>query len=622
MLLVQKGDKVKASAAEPRAFQLFIASPSDVSDERASVVKAAERIERQRRRYAFKVFRWEDGPPTSGGSAQRQVERFIPEPKDLDLFVMVLWQRYGTLLAEDGISGTHREFRRAVESRKQFGRPEILAYHCTAVTSIRNLDATQLVQLQDLLKEVESQGLLTTFAERGQTFETMVADHIARVLDDWESTGAPSLTSTPPTPQATQATTQVLARIREARERIGTRVARTPLVRSKRMEGDLQCRRILLKLECIQVTGSFKIRGAMNAIMLASAQDKGVVFSTASAGNHGLGVAYSATRCGVTEPPVIYMPRGTPLTKRKAIERYTNNIKLIGDSFEDTKKAAIAESDEEGYRFIHPYNDLDVIAGQGTLGLEIIEDINEQYKGDPPDIVIIPVGGGGLIAGVATVVKSVWPKTRVIGAEAANMPSLATAIDGGYPKQVAGTRTFADGIAVAEIGDVAFPILQSVVDEVWSVTEESMAKAVVRYIEDTRVVAEGAGACALGGLLDRHASDAASISGKSILIVVSGGNLDTIALSKLLQRALVLEKRLAHFSFVADDVPGSLARITKDFADLQVNILDLWHNRMNAYLRVGTTIVDVIVETRDAGHVDSLLDALRARGHQVSIITE
>jgi threonine dehydratase len=601
-----------------KVIRLFVASPGDVADERDAVEQVARRVSKQLSQAAIEVYRWEDGLPAPVGDPPAEVEKRVPDFQDLDIFVLILWQRYGTVLPQ-GISATEVEFRKAWSASQASGRPKILAYLCTVGSPVLSIDLDQAKRLQSFVADLKEKGIVLSYADHAE-FHRIFDDHLHRVLQELDAplrSAASPRTIRQPSRQASN----LLARIHEARDRISEHIVRTPLVRSQRLEQDLSCRKIMLKLECLQVTGSFKVRGAMNSLLLHDDAASSRPFATASAGNHGLGLAYAADR--FRRESVIYMPERTPLTKRKAVERYTRNINLTGKTFEETKEYAVAESQANGYNFIHPFDDLDVIAGQGTLGLEIIRDIEEQYQNEPPDLIVIPVGGGGLIAGVGTAIRDRWPSTRIIGAEAWSMPSMDAALKGGRPRAVtnAGT-TFADGIAVAEVGEKSFAIAREVIDQVWEVAEESMAKAVIRLIEDVRVLAEGAGACGLGGLFDKQASDAASISNRSVLVVVSGGNLDTIALSKLLQRGLVLSRRLAHLRFIVEDIPGTLSRLTSDLAELQVNILDLWHSRLNAYLRVGNTQVDTIVETRDADHVNSVQEALVARGHIVQLVTE
>ena len=599
-----------------RIIRLFVASPGDVADERDAVEQVASRVSKQLSPAAIKVYRWEDGLPAAGAGGEEEAEKHLPDFPQLDIFVLILWQRYGAILP-DGLSATEREFRRAWSASRTTGRPKILAYLCTVGSPVLSIDLDQAKRLQAFVADLKDKGIVLSYADHAE-FHRIFDDHLHRVLQELDERVRPA--SSPRSGGPSRQASHLLQRIHEARERITEHIVRTPLVRSTRLEQDLRCRKIMLKLECLQITGSFKVRGALNSVLLHGDAAGSRPFATASAGNHGLGLAYAADR--FRRESVIYMPERTPLTKRKAVERYTRNITLTGKTFEETKEYAIAESQANGYTFIHPFNDLDVIAGQGTLGLEIIRDIEEHYQDEPPDLVVIPVGGGGLIAGVGTAIRERWPSTRIVGAEALNVPSMDAAIKGGRPRAVANTGTFADGIAVAEVGDQSFAIAREVIDQVWEVAEESMAKAVIRLIEDVRVISEGAGACGLGGLFDKQASDAASISNRSVLVIVSGGNLDTIALSKLLQRGLVLSRRLAHLRFIVEDVPGTLARLTSDLSELQVNILDLWHSRLNAYLRVGNTQVDAIVETRDADHVNSVQEALVARGHVVQLVTE
>jgi threonine dehydratase len=406
----------------------------------------------------------------------------------------------------------------------------------------------------------------------------------------------------------------LLEKIDAAYARIRDDIYKTPIVKAKRISRQIACTDIFLKLENVQSTGSFKIRGAMNAVRLR--QKKDATFVTASAGNHGLGVAYSAWLCGARAE--IFMPTTTPLTKQRAVEQYTDKIHLVGKSFQETNDIALKFCAQKGCNYIHPYNDLDVVAGQGTMGLEIIK----QMGSHPPDMVFVPVGGGGLIAGVATVLKQKWPRVKVIAVEPRNVPSFSTSLKRKKVTRITPKPTIADGVAVAQVGSEVFPINKELVDDVWLVSEEYVAKAIVRFVEDSRIVAEGAGACGLGAILEKTDADPDAVAGQRLLVIVSGGNLDINALSVLLQRGLVIEGRVSHYQFSGLDRPGTLAQITRSFAEAGVNILDLEHSRFSGRIRVGMTMVDVFVETRGPAHQEELLNHLKNLGHEVELIRE
>lgn len=402
--------------------------------------------------------------------------------------------------------------------------------------------------------------------------------------------------------------------VNAAYNRIRDDIYKTPIVRAKRLSRQISCNDIFLKLENIQSTGSFKIRGALNAVLLRKQKDR--PFVTASAGNHGLGVAYSAWLCG--RQSEIFMPETTPLTKRRAVESYSDKIHLVGSSFQETNDRALTFCADKGYDFIHPYNDLDVVAGQGTVGLEIADQMADQ----PPDMVFVPVGGGGLIAGVATVLKKRWPKVKIIGVEPCNMPSMTTSFKKKTVTRIESKPTIADGVAVAQVGETVFGINRKLIDDIWLVSEEYVAKAIVRFVEDSRIVVEGAGACALGAILEKTDQVPDILEAKRLLVIVSGGNLDINSLSVILRRGLAIEGRVSHYRFSSFDRPGTLAKITGDFAQAGINILDIEHSRFSGRIKIGMTMVDIFVETRGPSHQMELLAHLKQQGHRVELIKE
>lgn len=607
----------------PQVITVAVFSPSDVATERDAISLVVDQLNKVYRHCVLQLHRWESVPSGGIDGPQEHIAGHLPPFEALDIAIFVLWARYGTPDPKTALSGTESEYNAILAAARKHGSPVILTYQCTSPVSASEIDPDQLVRLRKFGVRLEENGLLKRYSDKNE-FTTIVRDHIQQIVEKKtqpETKRAKAETES----RALAESSSLLASILQAHARIATYIARTPIVRSKRLEQDLHCDRVYLKLESIQVTGSFKIRGAMNAVLLAheaaerAGQKPPLKFITASAGNHGLGVAYGTSLLG--HEATVFMPEGTPLTKRKAIERYTQNIRLQGKTFEETRSLAIEEARRHKCTFVHPYNDIDVIAGQGTLGVDICN--NWEPGRARPDIVVIPVGGGGLLAGVGTAIRHYWPETRIIGVEALNMPSLTVAREAGRPIAVPSpSRTFADGIAVAEIGDRSYDILRHLVDDVWTVSEESMARAVVRLLEDVRTIAEGAGACGVAGLLDIHASAPQTIAGKSVLVIVSGGNLDTIALSKLIQRGLILGRRLAHFRFIARDEPGALSRITRDLGVMGVNVQDISQPRLSAYLAVGSTHVETIVETRDLAHVESLLQTLKEKGHNVELVID
>lgn len=417
----------------------------------------------------------------------------------------------------------------------------------------------------------------------------------------------------------------LLLEIQDADERVhrhvGTQdyVSRTPLWRSPRLEMRLGCEKLFVKYENLQRGGSFKMRGATNAVACAHDENPNCVFVTASAGNHGLGLAVASYRYG--HQCHIFMPQNTPVTKKATIGMYTSNIHITGDNFDATQSEAREFADTHGYTYVHAFNDRCVIAGQGTIGLEMVSQFADAGE-EPPDYVLVPVGGGGLIAGVGAVLKDRWPGTRVIGVEPELVPSLTAAWQKDKPVRIQSEPTLAEGVAVAEIGDLTLPIINKCVDEIRLVSENGIAGAIVRLIEDTRVVVEGAGAVGLAALTKMLATEPDKYRGKSFLILLSGGNLDITGLSAALQRGLAQEQRRTHFEFTGRDVPGLLAKITTAISQLGLNIVELTHTRHNQYLNFGWTRVDVVVETESASHAKEMHDRLRDSGWDVKLIVD
>ncbi|GAB4324300.1 MAG: threonine ammonia-lyase [Candidatus Zixiibacteriota bacterium] len=393
----------------------------------------------------------------------------------------------------------------------------------------------------------------------------------------------------------------------------------TPMRRSARLELRLGCARILIKFENLQRGGSFKMRGATNAVACGHDEDPDRVFVTASAGNHGLGLAVASYHYG--HRCHIFMPDNTPLTKKATIGLYTSNIHMGGENYDATQKLATEFAEAKGYSYVHAFNDARVIAGQGTIGLELVDQFQESDE-PPPDFALIPVGGGGLIAGLATVLKDRWPATKVIAVEPELVPSLTASRGHPQPVRIQGEPTLADGVAVAEVGSLTLPIINEVVDDVICVSENAIATAIVRLIEDARVVVEGAGAVGLAALTKMVASAPETHKDTSFLILTSGGNLDISALSNALQRGLALESRRTHLQFTGRDIPGFLSEITRALAQLKLNIVELSHTRHNQYLNFGWTRVDVMIETEGAAHAKWAHDRLRDRGFDVRLMPE
>jgi threonine dehydratase len=300
---------------------------------------------------------------------------------------------------------------------------------------------------------------------------------------------------------------------------------------------------------------------------------------------------------------------------------YTPNIHTVAGSFDTTQERAIAYAAENGHAYVHAFNDLRVIAGQGTIGLELLD----QYAATDsplPDFVLIPVGGGGLLAGVSAVLSDRWPSTRIIGVEPELVPSLSTSWGLSSPLRVAGEPTLAEGAAVAQVGTLTFAIIKQCVDEVRCVSENEIATAIVRLIEDTRVVVEGAGALGLAALMQMTEFGLDTHKDSSFLVLLSGGNLDITTLTSALQRGLAVQQRRTHFQFTGRDTPGTLAKITEALSDLGLNIVELNHTRYNQQINFGWTRVDVIVETEGQDHAAAMRARLQERGFDVRLVID
>jgi threonine dehydratase len=392
--------------------------------------------------------------------------------------------------------------------------------------------------------------------------------------------------------------------IRAAVEAIAGSVPVTPTVPSSFLSEQLGCR-LSLKLENLHHTGSFKERGALNKLLGLSddAKRRGVV--AASAGNHAQAVAYHATRLGI--PSTIVMPQQTPFTKVARTERFGARIVLFGDSLSESQAHAEDLAAEHGLTLVHPYDDPAIAAGQGTVGLELMTaapDLND---------VVVPIGGGGLIAGVATAVKAVRPDVRITGVEAALYPSMSDALKG--VSRDYGGPTLAEGIAVKQPGLLTRAVVAELVDEIVLADETALEAAVHLLLTSQRLLAEGAGAAAIAAVMmapERFA-------GRRVGAVISGGNIDSRLVSSVLMRGLVHDGRLVHLVVAVDDTPGVLSRVTDIIGQCGGNILEVDHHRLVLDVPVKRADLDIVVETRDRGHVDVIRDRLAAAGFVVAI---
>ncbi|WP_298438641.1 threonine ammonia-lyase [Geobacter sp.] len=394
--------------------------------------------------------------------------------------------------------------------------------------------------------------------------------------------------------------------IHEAADRLKKRVRRTELIHSHHFSERLGIP-VHFKCENLQRTGSFKIRGALN-FMLAQPREKltrGVI--TASAGNHAQGVAFSADLLGVRA--TVFMPESTPPQKVQATREYGADVVLAGKNFDEAYAAAIQTQKESGALFVHPFDDHLVMAGQGTIGLEILEEL--------PDVgtILVPIGGGGLIAGIATAVKETHPRVRIVGVESKAAPSMHYSVKRGKILEAPLTVTLADGIAVKKVGKNTFPIVRELVDEVVLVDEEEIALAIVALLERTKLLVEGAGAVTLAALLNGKAGKPA---GKTVC-VLSGGNIDVKTIATVVERGLLAAGRYLKLKVILDDIPGSLAGLATDIAATRANISLITHERRSKDLPLGKTEVLLELETRGYEHIQEVIDHLRG-GYEVNVV--
>jgi threonine dehydratase len=389
-----------------------------------------------------------------------------------------------------------------------------------------------------------------------------------------------------------------------ARERIRSSVYYSPCTRSEMLSRGTGLE-IYLKLENLQMTGSFKERGALNRIATLTAEQakRGVV--AASAGNHAQGVAYHATQRGIRA--VIVMPLTTPLVKVTATRNFGAEVVLHGANYDEACEEATRLCEAEGMTFIHPFDDAVVMAGQGTIGLELLEQV------EGLEAVVVPIGGGGLIGGIACAVKESRPSVRVIGVQTAKLPSMKQAIAEHHPVTLEPGTTIADGIAVRRAGDVTFPVVARYVDEIVTVNEDEIASAILTLLEREKTLAEGAGATALAAVLQGRTSLA---PGTKTAVLVCGGNIDVTLLSRIIERGLVQDGRLIRLRIHLLDKPGALMDLTELIAKHRVNIVDTLYNRAYYGVNLGDTAIDITMETRGREQVTELLAALTAAGYR------
>jgi threonine dehydratase len=399
-----------------------------------------------------------------------------------------------------------------------------------------------------------------------------------------------------------------IADIRAAEKALAGAVMRTPIVRAGALSETTGCE-VFLKLETLHSTGSFKERGALNKLLTLDAAQRAAGVVAMSAGNHAQGVAFHARRLGI--PATIVMPQGTPFTKIDRTEALGATVLLRGDGLVAARQAADALARERGLTLVHPYDDPAVIAGQGTIALEMLADCPDL------DALIVPVGGGGVISGIAVAAKALAPKTEIVGVQSALYPSMYRILRGEPPGPPAENATLAEGIAVKEPGRLTRQIVAALVSEIRIVDEPALEATVEFLIERQRLVVEGAGAAGVAALL----ADPVRFRGRRIGIVVTGGNIDSRLLASLLMRGLVRGGRFVRLRSELPDMPGALARVSGIIGGKGGNIVEVHHQRLFHDISVKRAELDLVIETQNRRHVDAIIDALVAAGFPTRLLT-
>jgi threonine dehydratase len=386
--------------------------------------------------------------------------------------------------------------------------------------------------------------------------------------------------------------------------RIRDRIYLSPCARSETLSR-LTGTDAYLKLENLQMTGAYKERGALNKLLLMppAERDRGLI--AASAGNHAQAVAFHAGRLGVKA--TIVMPEATPIMKVANTRAHGARVVLHGANYDEAYAEARRLEQVEKLTFVHPFDDPDVIAGQGTIALEILA----QEPG--VDAIVVPIGGGGLVSGVGAAVKALRPAAKVIGVETEVLPCMLQAVEAGKPVTLEPANTIADGIAVKRAGDLTLAHVQRYVDEIVTVSEEEIASAILYLLEKEKTVVEGAGAVGVAALMQRKVR---GLEGKKVVSIISGGNIDVNLVARVIERGLVKDGRLVRISVALQDKPGQLSKVSSIVANARANVIEVHHTRAFAY-RFGDTTLQLTLETRGPEHVEEILRALRERGYQV-----
>ena len=391
-----------------------------------------------------------------------------------------------------------------------------------------------------------------------------------------------------------------LEMIQEAREALKGVARVTPLNEAKNLG-----KNVFIKSENLQKTGAFKLRGAYNKIRSLSQEERERGVIACSAGNHAQGIALSATTLGIKS--VICMPAGAPLSKVEATKNYGAEVVLVPGVYDDAAKEAARLAEEKGYSFAHPFNDPYVIAGQGTIGLEILEQLPEVEQ------VVVPIGGGGLISGVAFAIKALKPSCKVIGVQAAGAASMYASRQTGGILELPSVSTIADGIAVKRPGDLTFELCQKYVDEIVTVKDDEIATAILALMEDQKTVAEGAGATTVAAVMFGKVS----VVDRKTVCLVSGGNVDVTTLSRVITKGLSKSGRIVEFTTKVSDKPGSLVQLLQIVSRTGANVISVNHSREGKESNVHFCLISMVLETRNKQHVDDIEQALISNGYQL-----
>lgn len=394
------------------------------------------------------------------------------------------------------------------------------------------------------------------------------------------------------------------ANIEKAAENLKPVLLDTPLIHSDFFSQEHDCN-VYMKPENMQRTGSFKIRGAYNKISNLTEKERSHGVIASSAGNHAQGVAYSAREKRIKS--TIVMPNVTPLLKVDATKAYGSKVVLHGDVYDEAYRHAMELAEKDGYTFVHPFDDYDIICGQGTVGLEILKELPDA------DEILVPIGGGGLISGIALAIKTANPSVKVIGVAPVGAMAMKISLEEGQVSRLAALKTIAEGVAVKQPGDLTFAFTKRYVDEIITVTEKEIMEAVLLLIEKHKIVAETAGAIPLAGLRKR------AEKGKNIVSLITGGNIDVLTISEIINQGLITRGRIMCFSVELPDKPGQLVRVAQILAERGANVIELQHNQFKTIDRYSNKVMlEVTIETNGHEHIVEILEALEDHNFSVA----